>query len=83
MSPWGRPCLLPGDNRSMTAFSTKEEVARSDRISRARRKKALGGYRPDLPRTIAELDLAIELGWGETPQYRLPKDWRTRRKGER
>jgi hypothetical protein len=28
---------------------------------------------------ISDLDLMIQNGWGETPQYRLPKDWRTRR----
>ncbi len=28
---------------------------------------------------MSDLDLMIENGWGETPQYRLPGDWRTRK----
>jgi len=30
-----------------------------------------------------ELDEMIRLGWGDTPQNRLPADWRTRRGPER
>jgi hypothetical protein len=29
-----------------------------------------------------ELDEMIAMGWGDTPQNRIPKDWRTRRKAE-
>jgi hypothetical protein len=28
--------------------------------------------------TFADIELAIALGWGDTPQYKLPADWRTR-----
>ncbi len=35
---------------------------------------------PDIDRgPMTTLDLAIRMGWGDTPQYKLPKDWRTRR----
>lgn len=27
---------------------------------------------------MSDLDLMIENGWGDTPQERLPTDWRTR-----
>ena len=29
---------------------------------------------------ISDLDLAIKLGWGDTPQTELPDDWRTRKR---
>jgi hypothetical protein len=28
--------------------------------------------------SFADIELAIALGWGDTPQYKLPADWRTR-----
>ncbi len=34
-----------------------------------------------LPRSIADLDLAIAQGYGEVSQRSLPRDWRTRRRG--
>lgn len=32
---------------------------------------------------MADLDLAISLGWGDTPWSKLPADWKTRAKTER
>jgi hypothetical protein len=32
---------------------------------------------------MSDLDLKISLGWGDTKQYKLPADWRTRRKEEK
>ena len=32
---------------------------------------------------MSELDLKIANGWGDTPQTKLPPDWRTRKKSER
>lgn len=29
---------------------------------------------------MSELGLMIQMGWGDTPQQKLPKDWRTRQK---
>lgn len=29
---------------------------------------------------MSDLDLMIANGWGDTPQHRLPADWRTRKK---
>lgn len=29
---------------------------------------------------ISDIDLMIRNGWGDTPQTKLPKDWRTRTK---
>jgi len=28
---------------------------------------------------MEELNLMIEMGWGDTPQKKLPEDWRTRK----
>lgn len=28
---------------------------------------------------LADLDLAVSLGWGDVPQDQLPPDWRTRK----
>jgi hypothetical protein len=28
---------------------------------------------------MSDLDLKIFLGWGDTPQHKLPEDWRTRK----
>ena len=30
---------------------------------------------------FADLDLAMKLGWDDTPGLKLPRDWRTRKKG--
>lgn len=32
------------------------------------------------PEAFKDLDLAIQNGWGDTPQTELPPDWRTRKK---
>ena len=32
---------------------------------------------------MADLDLMIRNGWGDTPQTKLPSDWRTRRNPRR
>ena len=32
---------------------------------------------------MSELNLKIANGWGDTPQTKLPPDWRTRKKPER
>ena len=37
------------------------------------------GPDPSDPAAFAELDLMIRQGWGDTPQQKLPPDWRTRR----
>lgn len=50
--------------------------------------KAHGDYRirtskigiSDVLTPISDLDLMIKNGWGDTPQVRLPVDWRTRNK---
>ncbi len=43
--------------------------------------EAVGRLPAWLPRSIADLDLAIKQGYGQVSQRSLPRDWRTRRRG--
>jgi hypothetical protein len=57
------------------------EEARGWRISRAKKPTPQSLAPSALPTTMEDLDLAIRNGFGDTPQSKLPKDWRTHRKG--